>query len=188
MSWPTLHTFADTDTLPASQLNGLRVAIETLETEIDPTGAIQRDLMLFSSTTVAGNSTSVETSVNSYAMPAGKMATNGDCLLIEGAFVCAGNGNTKTVKLYLGTTPITVSSSAASGTVLIVRATIIRASATSEKVWGSTSASGLGALTFANDSFTENLANALAVKFTLTGTATNDLQQSWVRITHSRHP
>jgi hypothetical protein len=184
--WTTPHTWSS-ETITDALLNGTRDLLTCLKTEINDDGTITRDYMLSSSTTVAGNSGGAATVVNSYTMPAGTVSINGSALVIESGFVCAANGNTKTVEFLLGTTAITASSSACNGTVLIVRLTVIRAGATSQKVYGTTSASGLGAGLFANDSYAETLANALAVNFRLTGTATNDLQQSWVTIRHTRH-
>lgn len=185
--WTTPHTFS-AEVVSVGQLNEMTANDACNHTEINSDGTITRDVMLQGTTSVAGNSGSSATTVNSYSMPAGTVSVNGSTLMVEAGFVCAANGNTKTIEWMLGSTAITASSSACNGSVIIVRLTMIRASATSEKVYGTATSSGLGGNLFASDAFAENLANALTVKFRLTGTSTNDLQQSWVTVRQSRHP
>lgn len=163
-----------------------------LKTEIGDDGKIQRDLMLFSSTTTAGNATTVETTVNSYPMPANTFSPDGSALVVEGAFSCAANANTKTVRIYIGTSGYSVSSSTCNNSFLHVRAVFMRSTSTLEKLAGETTGNGAGSQMFmtgggaANP--TENLANALAITFTVQGTATNDLQEQWVKVRLERHP
>jgi hypothetical protein len=124
----------------------------------------------------------------SYTVPAGQLTTDGDRIVIDAHFQTAANGNTKTLKFYFGGYNHTQSSSTiASGTDIHWRITIIRTSATTQRVvreyvTSFTTSPGIA-------SAAETLSGTVALKFTgQSATASGDITQNTMTVTYYPAP
>lgn len=177
--WTAPHTFsAEVVTVP--QMNVLSSNDTCNHTEINADGTIDRMLRLASNGSAAQNISTGATDLLSYAMPASKLGANDQAIYFEIWFNTAGNNNTKTITIQLGATSVTLFSqgAASNGINAMILGRITRKSATTQNVVGFVGTNAL-LLTPFNLTVTENLANALTLKFTATGGATGDVQADW---------
>jgi hypothetical protein len=126
---------------------------------------------------VRGNTNAAETdlSVVPGGLPAGTLWTNDQYYHVRFKAVTAANGNTKTLKLYIGATSTTLLSAAANAVTYWIDAYVIRTGASAEGVQYAVFANNANPV-FAATTPAENLATDLALKITGQGTATNDVQ------------
>lgn len=149
--------------------------------------------------TEVANGTTVETDLMTYSLPdtdaiAGAvLGANGEGLDIECGFSFAANGNTKTVKFYLGATEIYTSGAAAhNGGALTLRVRILRdGAAAAQKCHVTAVPTGTGTPFVAKSQYTATTINlaagATVIKATgQSGTASSDVVQEWMTVRHLR--
>lgn len=140
--------------------------------------------------TDAANSGTSETDLMSYTLPAGQLANDGDRIEILGSFQYAANANTKTLKFKFGSYSATWGSSevTSSGGPVKFTATIIRTSATTQKIVWEFSPQ-FGTHSTVNSTGSETLSGAVTLKFTgESNTASNDITQKTMTVTYYPAP
>lgn len=143
------------------------------------------DGALAANTSEAGNSSTGETNLISYTMPANTLDNDGDTVEVEAGFSFAANGNNKTVKLYIGSDVVYDSGAVAqNGGSLLVRATLVRDTGVIAKV--SSLAVPSASSSFATKSTYFQTATAFAssnvIKGTGTATSDNDVVMEYLRV------
>lgn len=131
------------------------------------------------STTDVGNIGSGEDDLITYAIPAGKLATNGDYAEFTMTLSFAANANNKQVKLYYGATNFYASGAQAqdNGTMEIT-GKIVRTSATTQKITFHQINNTALFPDYANfATASETMANAITLKATGEATSDNDIVQ-----------
>lgn len=134
--------------------------------------------ILNTSTTAVGNVGTGEDDLITYSLERNTLQNDGELLKIDAFGTFASNGNNKTVKLYFGSTVIFDSgANAINGGSWNIKATIIRASSTTQEaiVEATDTSNTLNTTTYT--AVTENLSNALTIKCTGEGTANDDIVQ-----------
>lgn len=126
------------------------------------------------STTAAPTTGTIEETLASYTMPANTLAVNTRGVRITAWGTTAPNANSKTVKMYFGTSVPLVLTTSGSG--IGWRGTVIttRTGASAQTTWGETLASGT-ALAYGAFTSTEALTSTVLIKVTgTTATAAGD--------------
>jgi hypothetical protein len=146
-----------------------------------PLFAFKNVISLFTSTAAVSNTSTTETDLISYSMPASTLAANGQKLRITCWLTTAANTNNKTVKLYFGGTLVAFSAATAlnAGTFRL-NAEIVRTSATAQVSVGDMTASSSGAGFVSalglNGTPAETLSGAVTIKVTgQSGTTSSDV-------------
>lgn len=124
------------------------------------------------SATTKGNTAAVETDLFSTSLSAGALSANGEALIVTAAGTIAGTAAVdKRLRFYLGATQLYDSGSMPLTTAQawIFRATILRVSATSQKAHID------GTYALAYGTAAENLAGALTLRLTGSGTNASDV-------------
>lgn len=141
---------------------------------------------IFTSTAVVNNGTTVETDLVSYTLPASSLSVNGQKLRITAVGTYTNNTNTKTAKLYFGSTVLSsISTATLTVTGWQISAVLARTGATTQIATGTTWAGNTGAGSTGTQlivaSPAETLANAITVKVTgQSSAASNDVATSLV--------
>jgi hypothetical protein len=130
--------------------------------------------VIYSDYTARGNSGTAETDLGSYEIPADTLAADGAVVRITVFGHLAANGNTKTIKVYFGSTSIQVYSTTGNDLAWDAHAVVIRTGAATQEM---TARGGTGATTIDDASPTETLSGAVTVKVTGQGGATDDVEQ-----------
>ena len=199
MAWTTPATFVATNILTAAQLNtnvrdnanalyggGLALASQAAGDWMQASSATAWvrtkpfSPLLYSGTTPADNTSTGETDLMSVTLAAGLLSTNGWGVEVVAAFTFVNNANAKTIKFKFGTpTIVAIAGATSQAYSQIVRATILRVSATAQIIeYMTTAPGGIGAtVTSATAAGVETMANSLALKFTGQGGATSDISQ-----------
>ncbi len=156
--------------------NGFTFAVNSTAQDARAGGTIEGGVI----TTDVGNVGSGEDNLMTFTLAASALAVNGDRLEIEAAFTTAANGNNKTVKFYFGSQAYTTGALALNAAKLVVRATVIRTGAATQKVIVTVAGSDILVTTALLATFadlTETLSNATTIKFTGEATSDNDIVQ-----------
>lgn len=140
--------------------------------------------MLSVNTAQAANSGAGETDLITYSLGANSLVNNGDILEIEAWGIYAANANNKTVKLVFGSqTILTTGAIAANDGSWKINATIIRESATTQEIVTQIISSNSSvADSTTRTAGTQDLATALTIKCTGTGTSSSDIIQYALKI------
>jgi hypothetical protein len=96
----TLTTFTAGTVISSADVNA---NFQSLNTENG-----RATLTLYSTAVSVGNTLTTEETLSSYTLPANTVVNPGDGIIVTGDGHCVGNANTKTLKLYLGTAPLTL--------------------------------------------------------------------------------
>jgi len=126
----------------------------------------------------AGNVGAGEDNLQTFSVPAGTLAYDGDSLVVDMTFTCAANVNNKQFKAYFGATAVYASGTvAANGDTLSLRMVVVRTGAATQRAWvmASSSNSSFAVSGFATP--TETLSGAVVVKATGQATVDNDCVQ-----------
>lgn len=139
---------------------------------------------LTASTSAAQCTSTTETDLLTFSVPGSTLAATGEALDFVGQGYFAANGNTKTLKLYLGASSVTVASGAYNSGRWEVRARIVRTGAATQVVPYVVSINGqypvMGTGTLATMAAT--LSSANTVKLTGQGGATGDIVQEYLAV------
>lgn len=146
---------------------------------------LENPLVLAQSTTTAGNTTTTETDLYSYSVPANTLRKNGESLEFWYAGTLVAHAtNTRQLRVKFGATTIFDSTAKATTTAyeFSIRGLIMRVSATSQKcITVMDTTQELFAITdYATTA--ETLSNAITLKLTGQGVATNDINFELGRI------
>lgn len=128
------------------------------------------------------NSGTGETTLKTYAIPAAKLATNGDSIRLTCWGAAAANTNSKTFKLYFGATVVATNvDTSATHPIWIMRAEITRLGTTAQVAWGSYDAQTTGSL-LSITAPAETLSGSITVKMTgQSAVASSDITaKNWV--------
>ena len=141
-----------------------------------------------------GNVGSGEDNLITYTLPANTLNESGDSLEIEAGFTFAVNANSKTIKLYLGSTDLLgLSGAAQSGGSYHVRAVVVRDISNIAKVsviggtYGGTG-TPLGNIPGNVFNHTADMTTALTIKGTGTATSDNDVVLQYLRVRKLQAP
>jgi alkyl sulfatase BDS1-like metallo-beta-lactamase superfamily hydrolase len=202
MAYTTPRTWVATETVTAALLNthvrdnftavnagALSVASQATGDWLQASSATQfarvqpYSPMLTANTTAVGNVGSGEDDLMSYAVAAGLLGTDGWGLEVLAGFVCANNGNNKTIKLYFGATAVvTLGAGAFTAEDAVIRATIIRTGATAQVAIGDVVNKSTAWAKAFYTAPAETLANAITIKCTGSATSDNDVSQKLMLI------
>jgi hypothetical protein len=109
-----------------------------------------------------------ETDAHLYTIPAGKLAVDGDRLIITGGGTWTSNSNTKTVKFYVAGVSMTLASNAAgSATLFFWKVELVRKGATSVVAFATTWYSNTITASPVRAAFTPTLSGTVAIKSTI---------------------
>ena len=163
----------DTQTLTNKTLTDPQIAPPVGTTLYRPAG-----IVYVNSTTIF-NVGAASNPIYTYAMPAGMMSRNGDCLKVTTILNTAANGSTKAWSVYLGATQLYASSSGWSSIMFKIEVCIIRTGASAQLVTrehsaGVTGTNGAPVITLPITA-TEIMANQLNVIINTLGAASNDV-------------
>jgi hypothetical protein len=127
---------------------------------------------LFSSATTVSTTGLAEETLLSYTLPASTLAVNSRGLRITTRGVLAANGNTKTIKLYFGSTVLATSSGAGTS-VWAMTGMVYRTGAATQLGFADQAMSGIAIWTpGANTAPAETLTGTVLIKVTGTGPTT----------------
>lgn len=130
---------------------------------------------LFTASGPIGNSAGVETTLLSVTLSFNTLQLTGQSLIIHAAGTTAANGNSKTIKLVLGSTTLfTITSTSLNGTDWVIQAEIVCNGATSEITYVAFTAAGLSTSTVLTTP-TESLGTDLILKITGNGAGGSDV-------------
>lgn len=116
-------------------------------------------------TQVGTDANTNEKDLATYSLPAGSLATDGQAVKITAFGTVAANGNTKTIRIYFGSTVIRARVTTANGVAWYFEGTVVRTSATAQKATADITISGPGpAPEYTTPA--ETLANAVTIKVT----------------------
>lgn len=124
----------------------------------------------------AGNVDADEDDLHSYSVPADTLANDGETLRWDTVFSLAANGNNKTIKVYFGSSGVTIYTGTGNNLQIAVTVWIMRSAAAQQKLW----LSAIVDTTSHDAGFavpTETLSGAVTFKFTGEATATDDVRQ-----------
>lgn len=141
-------------------------------------------------TTAVGNVGVGEDDLITYTMPANALGTNGDFVKIRAWGTTANNANAKVVKLYFGTTFITLTLTASQNDTWIIDATIVRVASNGQEAIGSISDWNAGTpqfKNFQNGSLAQDLTAAVVIKCTGEATDNNDIVQEGLVVEYGRN-
>lgn len=129
-------------------------------------GAISGNLITYSTTAAATAANTTETDLWSFSLPASTLVENGQAVRVIVHGATAANANTKTLRLYFGSTLVGSMSGAANNNTWSFQADVIRTGATTQQanVLGF-----LGTITASANAFTtpaETLSGAITIKVT----------------------
>jgi hypothetical protein len=126
--------------------------------------------------TNVSNTTTGETTLHTYTVPATTLATAGDRVIIEAAGTFAGTANNKTVTVYFGSTTWAIGPFAFNNTNWFARLVCARASSNVQRLSGTWNSSDtLQTSTCFSGVSTQTDTSTIVVKVTGTGGATNDI-------------
>jgi hypothetical protein len=165
----------DTTTLLAGFLNALRSGTPTVPVggSLTTAGIVTS---LFTSTTAASNVSTTETDLITYSLPANTLSANGQKVRITTWGTIAANANSKTVKLYFGSTAVVTRTSTLNNGSWVVTGLVARTGATTQIEVGSNVFSADLALIPSTASPAETLSGAVTIKVTGTSaTASSDV-------------
>lgn len=160
--------------VPAFQVVGLSTypAANVASTSLKVPG-----LMYINSSTVS-NSGSGETDLFSYTLPANSFRTN-DSIDFAIKLLCGANTNVKTVKLYIGSTPVTLLGVTSNGTIFSTNATLKqRIGVNIQTLWTFNPQT----LVESQASLSEDMSSGVVIKITGQGTSTGDISCSLFRL------
>lgn len=131
-------------------------------------------------TTIVGNIGTGEDDLMTYTLPGGTLSANGDALEIVAFGPMTALTVTKKIKLYFGSTAISLLNASTNAVSWHFRGKIIRTGASTQNIMGVFSIPG----TFLHISGTasETLANNVTIKFTGESTTTDYIQQNLMQI------
>jgi hypothetical protein len=130
--------------------------------------------LLYIDSTATTTSTTAETTLYTYTLPAGYLAQNGQALRVRCHALDAATANTKTLTLYFGATTITTGAVANNGGGSFLEYLVTRTGAATQVLVGTgvDGTAGTAAVVPSVATPTETLANAIVIKCTATdGTA-----------------
>jgi len=188
MAWTTPRTWNAGETVTSDIMNThIRDNLNVLKVPIDDNG-YPKTLLAASAGTV-GNTGTGETDLHSFTLAADVLDADGGSFFLWTVFSLAANGNTKTVKFYIGSQSFTIHSAATNSARLFIELWITRVSATTTRLFvRKTQSSGVATAGLATVAAHEHVSgdttlNAVdfesnqVVKFTGQGGATNDIIQ-----------
>lgn len=187
MAWSSPRTWSPGELVTASLMNAhVRDNLNIIKTPIDDNGYPKT--LLASAAGLVSNTGTGETDLQSFTLAADVLDADGGSFFLWTVFALAANGNTKTIKFYVGSTSVVIHSAATNSARLVVRLIVTRSSTTAGRLFAwitqSSGVSGSGAQTvtahqhFAGDQFTSlDFTASQLVKFTGTGGATSDITQ-----------
>lgn len=134
-----------------------------------------------------GNVGTGEDNLMTYSVPANQLEYNGDRLEIKMVFDCAANANSKTIKVYWGSTSTyTIPAFTTSGTDVTVNMTVVRDGPNTQRIIityqsdnGTTQVTGTS---YSTDTETDSA--AITLKATGEATSNNDIQQVLLIVTY----
>jgi hypothetical protein len=144
-----------------------------LRSSIDPAKLVYS---LNTNSTDVGNVTTGEDDLMTYSVPGATLATNGDKIEGVAYFNTATNANSKTIKLYFGSSSVSYTGVTSAGGVIECRFQIIRTGATTQKITYTFIPTN-GTILTAVSTAGETLSGAITLKFTGDATATDDIVQ-----------
>ncbi len=163
-----------TGNVPAFQIIGLSTypGANTASTSLKVPG-----LMYVNSSTVSNSGTG-ETDLFSYTFPANSFGTN-DTIDFQIMLVLAANSNSKTVKLYIGTTSVTILSTTNNGNIYSCPATLKKRTGVNlQTLWTFDART----LVTTQTSLSEDMTSNLVIKITGQGSTTSDIGCSLFRL------
>lgn len=135
-------------------------------------------------TTAVGNVGGGEDDLITYSVPAATLSSDGDSLEISAWGTFAANGNNKTIKIkFGGTTILDTGAVAANSGSWVIRATVVRTSATTQQCFATLVTDNSTLTDIAKyTTAAETLANAITLKCTGTATSDNDIIQKGMKV------
>jgi len=137
MAWTSPRTWVPQETVTSTMLNAhLRDNLNVLKTRIADDGTL-RPGPLFADATDHATSGTGETDLVSWTMPAGTVTGVWDTneqIHIEIHGICTNQANGKTIRLYVGTSTLAFTAVATAQTQWLVRATITRTGASTQRI------------------------------------------------------
>lgn len=192
MAWTSPITVAALQDFLASYWNTyVRDNLNLLKTRIDDDGELKTQHTGISFSAGKQNTSTSETDLHSFTLAADYLA-NGEHLDIVSTIVLAANGNTKTVKFYVGAQSLTLYTGTASGQVLIVKFRVTRRTSTTCAVTGlATLFPSGGGTVSAQSGYNSGLSSldftsSQTCKFTGQGGATGDIIQAEMTVRQHR--
>jgi hypothetical protein len=129
------------------------------------------------------NTTSGETDLASYSVPANTLAVNNQSLRVKAWGTFAANGNTKTIKVKFGSTSVTLFAlGTGGGGNWVIEAVIIRTGAATQDYEMHCINDVASPGTMSISTAAETLSGAVTLKLTGQGTSTNDIKQEGMKI------
>jgi hypothetical protein len=132
--------------------------------------------VLYVDSATRANTTTGETDLASYSVPANTLAVNNQSLEFHAWGTYVNNANSKALKVYFGASSWTVLNTAGSGPTWSVRGRIVRTGASTQDVIIDL-ISTVGGVVVTVSTAAETLSGAVVLKLTGTGGATNDIKQ-----------
>lgn len=138
--------------------------------------------------TDASNTSTTETDLLSYTLPASQLASDGDRVVIEGDFTTPSNANNKTLRFYYGTYSQTwTSGTISSGVTIHVRATIVRTGSSAERISLEFQSAFYHDVVYSTA--TVATGSTATIKFTgQSDTASSDITQKIMTVTYHKAP
>lgn len=173
MAWTTPRTWVAGEYVTASLMNThLKDNLNVLKTRIDNDGLLK--VMTAGTASTYQNTTTGETNLWSFTLPASTLDSAGEALELKTSFYYAANGNTKTLKFYVGATSYTVYTGTLNNVIQELQLRIVWLSATTGALFGFRIDTGTGSYSVA---FNPTWTSSNTVKFTGQGGATGDITQ-----------
>jgi hypothetical protein len=145
---------------------------------------------LFDQSTSPANSSTGETTLATYSVPANTLATNGDSLYYEIVISYPANANAKTLRIKFGSQTILTATLGTLAGETIYKGRIIRTAAATQKFWVDgmiTTSGGDSTGMDYGSTLTQTLSNANNFVVTGQGGATNDVVLHWVSLDYRPH-
>lgn len=162
----------DLQTQLAKFLNALVSGTPTVPVGGSETPAAVSTVLHVSTTQTATGADTTETDLWTYSLPANTLNANGKGVRVTVFGTYAANGNTKTGKLYFGSTVVSTHSGTTNNATWWHAATILRTSATAQIAFNDARI-GASNITQAKTEPAETLSGAVTIKFTGTNGSAN---------------
>ena len=132
-------------------------------------------VVLHANTTAVGNVGAGEDDLMTYSLPANTLSANGKGVRITACVTYAANGNTKTIKLYFGSTVLVTRSAGDNGSFIKLEGYVTRTGASTQEASGFLYFTNGSALTRSTPA--EDTTGAITIKMTGEATSNDDIVQ-----------
>jgi predicted RecA/RadA family phage recombinase len=192
--YSTPPTFDGVNPPTVPQLNLLSSDIACNHTQVNGDGTITMDTRMFGIATNPTNSGATATDLSGYSfpLPSATATVDGQYFYLNGEFITAANGATKTVIIYVGATPATIYSAAGNAIRVKWEAQLVRQTATSSTLFVKTTfANNTGAMSNATVQYgafaTGNIwGTTTTIKLNAQGASTADVTATFMEIENMR--